>query len=184
VSGTRRTVRASAAFFHRLDRLLPSERSGGLPSRADFEASELLRAVEEFATAFDALPELIRGRPDYRVLIARGRLVYAYSIVGQLAADGAVELVGIDIEVRPPTPATSRTPMTMTEPAVRGRERVNRSSRQEALRAVRRSSSHVSVVTDESRWSMADGSPPWSVRGPRPRTPRIAAPERANRGTP
>jgi len=64
VSGTRRTVRATAAFFHRLDRLLPSERSGGLPSRADFEASELLRTVEGFASGFDGLPELIRGRPD------------------------------------------------------------------------------------------------------------------------
>jgi len=31
-------------------------------------------------------------------------MVFAYSIVGQLAAEGAVELVGIDIEVRPPAP--------------------------------------------------------------------------------
>jgi hypothetical protein len=48
------------------------------------------------------LPPLIPGRPDYRILIAAGRLVYAYVIVGQLAADGAVELVEIDLQIAPP----------------------------------------------------------------------------------
>jgi hypothetical protein len=40
----------------------------------DFEAHELLHAVEEFATGFDDMPPLILGRADYRVLIATGRL--------------------------------------------------------------------------------------------------------------
>ncbi len=73
-----------------------------MPSRADFEALELLRAVEEFAAGFDDLPQLIPGRPGYRVLINPGRLVFAYVIVGQLAADGAVELVDVDIDLQPP----------------------------------------------------------------------------------
>ena len=45
------------------------------------------------------LPELISGRSDYRVLLTSGVLVRALNVVGQLAPDGAVELVSIDIEV-------------------------------------------------------------------------------------
>lgn len=105
MTGSRRQVRATAQFFLRLDQLLPAERVGGRPSRVDFETHELLRAVEEFATRFDELAPLIPGRPDYRLLIATGRLVFAYSILGQLARDGAVELVDIDIEFAPPGPS-------------------------------------------------------------------------------
>lgn len=47
-----------------------------MPSQADFEALELLRAVEGFATGFDDLPQLIPGRLGYRVLINRDRLVF------------------------------------------------------------------------------------------------------------
>jgi hypothetical protein len=102
VTGPRRQVRATAQFFLRLDQLLPAERSGGRPSRVDFEVHELLRAVEEFATRFDELAPLIPGRADYRVLIATGRLVFAYSILGQLARDGAVELVDIEVQFTAP----------------------------------------------------------------------------------
>ena len=37
----------------------------------------------------------IHGRADYRILIATARLVFAYTILGQLARDGAVELTDI-----------------------------------------------------------------------------------------
>jgi hypothetical protein len=60
---------------------------------------ELLRIVERFATGFDELAELIAGRPEYRVLIMAGVLVPRISVVGQLAADGAVELVELDIDL-------------------------------------------------------------------------------------
>ena len=61
---------------------------------------ELLRVVERFATAFDDLPELIPGRPDYPILIMHGTLVAVLSVIGQLAPDGAVELVQLDIDTQ------------------------------------------------------------------------------------
>jgi hypothetical protein len=82
-----------------LDRQLPPERGpSGQPSAHDFHVFELLRAVEEFAVGFDTLPELIPGRPEYRILITAGRIVASYSIVGQLAADGAVELIELEVD--------------------------------------------------------------------------------------
>lgn len=65
----------------------------------DFEVHDLLPAVEVFAASFDALPELITGRSEYRILIAAGSLVPRYAVVGQLASDGAVELIGIDLDL-------------------------------------------------------------------------------------
>lgn len=95
----RRQVRATYAFFEDLDRQLGPERGpNGEPSRADFQTIELLRIVDLFAERFDDLPELIPGRSDYRVLLSSGVLVRALNVVGQLAPDGAVELVAIDID--------------------------------------------------------------------------------------
>jgi hypothetical protein len=44
------------------------------------------------------LPTLIRGRNDYRLLIAAGTIVPAFSVIAQLAQDGAVELLQLDID--------------------------------------------------------------------------------------
>jgi hypothetical protein len=99
VSELRRTVRATRGFFDDLDRQLPAERGDdGRPSRADFQALDLLRIVEEFATGFDEMLELIPGRPQYRVLIGTGTVVQAFSVIAQLAPDGAVELTQLDID--------------------------------------------------------------------------------------
>jgi hypothetical protein len=93
-------VRATARFFEDLDRQLPSERGqSGEPSTNDFQTFELLRIVETFAEHFYTLPELIPGRPDYRLLIATGTVVPAFSVLGQLASDGAVELIQLDIDL-------------------------------------------------------------------------------------
>ena len=101
MSGQRRTVRATASFFDDLDRQLGPERGpNGEPSTGDFQVFELLRVVERFATAFDDLPELIPGRPDYPILIMHGTLVAVLSVIGQLAPDGAVELVQLDIDTQ------------------------------------------------------------------------------------
>jgi hypothetical protein len=54
-----------------------------------------LAIIEEFATGWDDLPEQIPGGPEYRVLIKTGRTVPMVSVVGQLAPDGAIELVDI-----------------------------------------------------------------------------------------
>ena len=99
----RRTVRATPAFFADLDRQLPPARGGrDLPSRGDFQAYDLLAIVERFAIGFHDLPQPIGGREDYRVLITAGRLVAAVAVTGQLAADGAVELVELDIDTSGP----------------------------------------------------------------------------------
>jgi hypothetical protein len=45
------------------------------------------------------LPELIAGRPEYRLLVLVGTLVPVISVVGQLALDGAVELLQLDIDL-------------------------------------------------------------------------------------
>jgi hypothetical protein len=93
-------VRATARFFEDLDRQLPSERGPrGEPSTNDFQTFELLRIVETFAEQFYTLPELISGRPDYRLLVATGTVVPAFSVLGQLAPDGAVELIQLDIDL-------------------------------------------------------------------------------------
>lgn len=58
-----------------------------------------MRIVDRFAEQFDDLPELIPGRSDYRALLTRGVLVRSLNVVGQLARDGAIELVSIDIDL-------------------------------------------------------------------------------------
>lgn len=93
-------MRIAPAFFVDLDRQLRGERGpNGEPSVQDFQVHELLGVVEQFATEFDHLPELIPGRTDYRIMIAAGSLVPRYSVVGQLAPDGAVELVQLDLDL-------------------------------------------------------------------------------------
>lgn len=51
-----------------------------------------------FATRFDELPALITGRDDYRILVSTGVVVRAYTVVGQTVADGAVELISLDVD--------------------------------------------------------------------------------------
>ena len=100
MTSERRSVRIAPAFFEDLDQQLRPERGPrGEPSVHDFEVHDLLPAVEVFAASFDALPELITGRSEYRILIAAGSLVPRYAVVGHLASDGAVELIGIDLDL-------------------------------------------------------------------------------------
>ena len=95
----RRTVRATQRFFEDLDRQLPAERgSNGEPSTNDFQVLDLLRIVERFAVGWDDLPRLFSDRPQYRILIAAGNVVARFAVIGQLAPDGAVELVQLDID--------------------------------------------------------------------------------------
>jgi hypothetical protein len=99
VSSTRRVVRATPRFFEDLDRQLRSERGpSGEPSTNDFQVFELIRIVDRFAVEFDDLPRLIAERDDYRILVMSGTLVAGFSVIGQLAADGAVELVQLDLD--------------------------------------------------------------------------------------
>lgn len=97
---TRRDVRVSSQFFEDLDRQLDMERGpNGEPSAIDFQSIELLEIVEMFATGFDKLPPVFDGRSDYRVLVKSGTLVRAIKVVGVLASDDGVELVGLDLDL-------------------------------------------------------------------------------------
>ena len=70
----------------------------GEPSTNDFQVFELIRIVDRFAVEFDDLPRLIAERDDYRILVMSGTLLAGFSVIGQLAADGAVELVQLDLD--------------------------------------------------------------------------------------
>jgi hypothetical protein len=95
----RRVVRVSQAFFDQLDAQLPMERGpNGEPSAHDFVVIELPTIVERFATAFDSLPESLRGVDSARMLISSGLLVRAFAIDAALIENGAVELLGVTIE--------------------------------------------------------------------------------------
>lgn len=63
--------------------------------------SSSCESSRSLATRFDGLPELIAGRPQYRVLIGAGLLVPHFAVVGQLAADGAVERVELELDFDP-----------------------------------------------------------------------------------
>ena len=99
MTAERRAVRATTRFFEDLDRQLGAERGpDGQPSTNDFQVFDLFRIVETFATQFDELAELIPGRADYRIVIGVGVVVARFAVIGQLARDGAVELVQLDID--------------------------------------------------------------------------------------
>ena len=94
-----RHVRPTRRFWEDLHRQLGPDRGpDGEPSSVDFELHDLITIFDLFASRWDDLPEFIRGRPDYRVLIAPGVLVRAYSVYAGLARDGAVELLSLDID--------------------------------------------------------------------------------------
>src|SRR3954454_6555116 len=58
----------------------------------------LVPIFTKFATGWDDLPRLVAGRDDYRVLVVRGVLLGAISVIGQLAPDGVIELVDLELD--------------------------------------------------------------------------------------
>ncbi len=99
MAGDRLVVRVSRVVFDEIDRVFGTERGPhGEPSANDFLTIDLLPIVDAFATGFDDLPEVIQGRPDYRILISNGVLVRAVAVIGQLVSDGSVELINIRVD--------------------------------------------------------------------------------------
>lgn len=95
----RRRVRVAESFFEQLDELLPPDRGpSGEPSATDFLVIHLPAIVDQFATEFDALPEVIEGVPTARMLINVGRLVGTLVVFGLEAPDGSIELIGLDLD--------------------------------------------------------------------------------------
>jgi hypothetical protein len=95
----RRLVRVAGAFFDQLDAQLGPDRGpNGEPSATDFLIFDLPVIVEEFATNFAGLPEIVDGLPQARMLIGTGRLVRAFVVYGLVSDDGSVDLVGVEID--------------------------------------------------------------------------------------
>lgn len=100
MAADRRVVRVASAFFEELDRQLgPDRGENGEPSATDFLVIDLPTFVERFATGFEALPEIVEGVPAARVLVAIGRLVRAVAVYGLLAADGSIDLIGVELDL-------------------------------------------------------------------------------------
>lgn len=97
----RRRVRATEWFFRQVDAQLPAEPGGdGTPSRNQFEAYDLFDIIDRFATGWDELEPAIDDRDDLRQFIGTGRLVATFTVTGLLAADGWIELMEIEIQVK------------------------------------------------------------------------------------
>ena len=95
----RREVRVTDDFFQDLDRQLSAERGpNGEPSATDFLVMDLPAVVEKFALGFEGLAEAVTGMSAARMVIGTSALLRAYVVYGVELSDGAVELVGIEID--------------------------------------------------------------------------------------
>jgi hypothetical protein len=94
----RRVVRVRPRFFDRLDALLPEERTAeGRPSTTDFLAYELPAVIDRLAADYEGVAVGLPNGPDVRMHIAHGVLVAELVVFCVLAADGAIELVDLDV---------------------------------------------------------------------------------------
>ena len=95
----RRLVRVTTSFFDRLDELLPEERdAAGSPSTADFLLHELPPIIDRLAEDFESATLAVEGVAGVRVLITAGRLVGYVAIYSILTAEGAVEIVYLEVD--------------------------------------------------------------------------------------
>lgn len=98
----RRLVRVAPSFFDRLDELLPAERTAeGTPSTTDFLLHEIPPIIDRLAQDYETATTVVPSLTGVRVLLAAGFLVPHVSVYTTLAADGAVELIYLDIDQRP-----------------------------------------------------------------------------------
>ena len=96
----RREIRVSESFFAELDNQLGAERGPhGQPSATDLIVVDLPEIVEQFAAAFDDLPEATSGVRVIPMLIGSGTLVAAFVVHGIETTEGVVHLVGIEIDL-------------------------------------------------------------------------------------
>jgi hypothetical protein len=94
----RRLVRVAPGFFDRLDELLSSERSAtGTPSATDFLLHEIPPIIDRLAEDYETATTMVPSLPGVRVLVSAGFLVPYMSVYTVVAADGAVEIVYLDL---------------------------------------------------------------------------------------
>jgi hypothetical protein len=86
-----RDVRATDDFYGELDRAL-AEAGRGTISRIDFDLYVLPGILYQFATHWDSLGTAIPGRLDYRTHVGYSLHLGMFSVDGQMARDGVIEL--------------------------------------------------------------------------------------------
>jgi hypothetical protein len=94
-----RTVRIPVEIFEAIDAVLPEERTGDLPSRADFNSSDLMEIRDKLADSWDSLAPLDADHPWYRQFWLVGRLVPYVHVIAALSGDGAIDVVEIEIDL-------------------------------------------------------------------------------------
>lgn len=96
----RRPVRVVDRFFDQLDDLLPDERTPtGRPSATDFLLYEMPRVIESLALDYEGVTLPVEGVTDLRVLVTTGMLVRHIAVYAMVAADGAIDIVGIEVDL-------------------------------------------------------------------------------------
>jgi hypothetical protein len=94
----RRQVRVAQSFFDRLDEILPDERTAdGNPSATDFLLHELPAIIDALADDYENVTLDVDGVPGVRVFITAGHLVSRVAIYIVVAADGAVDIIYLDV---------------------------------------------------------------------------------------
>jgi hypothetical protein len=96
---SRRQVRVAQSFFDRLDVLLPEERGDdGTPSTADFLLHDLPPIIDVLAVSYEARTMATPDDPAIRLIVIAGVLVSRVALYVTLAADDAVEIIGLRID--------------------------------------------------------------------------------------
>ena len=94
-----RLVRFHPAFFEDLDRLLPSERTAsGRPSSTDFLLYDLPPIRDLLAEDVVGSTVSVPGVGELRVFLGTATLVRAVAVYVLVADDGAVDVVGLDLD--------------------------------------------------------------------------------------
>ena len=95
----RREVRVTDSFFAEVDNQFGLERGpAGEPSATDFIVVDLPAIVEQFASAFDELPEATDAIPSMRMFIGSGTLAIAFVVHGIEMQKGVIHLIGIEVD--------------------------------------------------------------------------------------
>lgn len=94
-----RLVRFRPTFFEDLDRLLPSERTAsGRPSSTDFLLYDLPPIRDLLAEDVLGQTVSVPGAGRLRVFLGAATLVDAVAVYVLVAADGEVDVVGLDLD--------------------------------------------------------------------------------------
>jgi hypothetical protein len=90
-------VRPTDDFYRDLDRALAGGGRGKI-SRTDFDLYVLPGIMVRFATHWEDLGMPIPGREEYRVEIGYSPHLGIYSVDGQMAWDGVIELTSFTVD--------------------------------------------------------------------------------------